>query len=67
MMPKIKPMCRTCAFHGQALDSDWFVCRRHPPVAPANEPDRSAAFPMIGRDGWCGDYRFGAEGVAKCR
>ncbi len=63
--PKIS--CATCAFHGQSLESDWLVCRRYPPIAPANEPNRSASFPMIGLDGWCGEHKPGSKGEKKCR
>lgn len=63
--PKIEPLCQNCAFHGGDMYQIWWVCRRNPPVAPANSPNDLACYPSIDLDGWCGEFRPGSGGVVK--
>lgn len=60
-----EPLCENCAFHGQAIYDAWWVCRRYPPKAYENQPDRLASFPAIDRHGWCGEFRARSGGAAK--
>lgn len=57
------PRCKRCAFFGTDLYDGSPVCRRKPPVAPANSPDHPAHFPATLSNGWCGEFVPGHEGV----
>jgi hypothetical protein len=63
----ISPRCEKCAFLGQHLHEIWWICRRKPPVVPADPSNRSANWPVTEPDDWCGEFQPGERGIVTCR
>ena len=56
MNEQTKPQtCKTCKYY--SWDSTHATCRRFPPQVYALHRERRDAFPMVGIDDWCGEWK----------
>jgi len=50
-MPLEEQQCKNCRYHLQSSNE----CRRNAPQ-PSYEKDRSAFWPVVANDDWCGEW-----------
>lgn len=56
--------CKTCKYHEWAGMNA--ICRRFPPQVYALHRERRDAFPMVGTDDWCGEWKAKEEMKNEC-
>ena len=60
IIPLVDPFegkCVRCTLYRAEKDEEFGLCHRYPPIAMIDEGETVFAFPVLGEDDFCGEFR----------